>query len=132
MTHNPDSARLYIDQKRIMQLAQAIATAVAYSKPDDPIPFIKQILLDLKAARDENKPIFVCFTEDNIKAMFTVLDPFNRGSVTRAQMEGALANFGTDPVLFSLILGESPGPFKLEEFSNLIHEGVKQTLFPPK
>jgi hypothetical protein len=132
MTHNPDSARLYVDQKRILQLAQTIAGAIAYSKPDDPIPFIKQLLLDLKAARDENKPLLVCFTEDNIKAMFTILDPFNKGTVTRPQMEGALSNFGTDPVLFSSILGEAAGPFKLEEFSNLIHEGIKQTLFPPK
>jgi hypothetical protein len=130
--HNADSARQYIDQKRIIQLAQAITTAVAYNKPEDPVPFIKQLLIDLKAARDSNKPVLVCFTEDNIKAMFTVLDPFNKGTVTRAQMEGALTNFGTDPVLFSSILGESPGPFKLEEFTNLINEGVRQSLFPPR
>jgi hypothetical protein len=130
MTHNPDSARQYIDQKRIMQLMQAITTAISYSKPDDPIQFIKQLLIDLKTARDEKKPILICFTEDNIKAMFTIMDPFNQGTVTRPQMEGALTNFGTDPVLFSSILGESAGPFRSEEFSNLIHEGVRQTLFP--
>jgi hypothetical protein len=130
MTHNPDSARQYIDQKRIMPLVQAITTAVAYSKPDVPIPFIKPLLIDLKAARDEQKPILICFTEDNIKAMFTVLDPFNKGSVTRPQMEGALTNFGVDPLLFSSILGEGNGPYRLEEFSKLIQEGIKQTLFP--
>jgi hypothetical protein len=132
MMHNPDSARQYIDQKRIMNLVQAISSAIAYTKPDDPVEFMKKLLQDLKSARDENKPILICFTEDNIKAMFTVLDPFGKGTVTRAQMEGALTNFGTDTVLFSTILGESNGPFGIDEFSKLIHEGIRQTLFPPK
>ena len=130
MTHNADSARQYIEQKRIMQLAQAMTTAIAYSRPEEPVEFMKKLLVDLKAARDSDAPIFVCFTEENVKAMFSVLDPFNKGTITRAQMEGALNNFGTDPNLIGTIMGEAPGPFGFEEFSKMIQDGIKQTLFP--
>jgi hypothetical protein len=130
MTHNPDSARQYIEQKRIMQLAQAITTAVAYFKPEDPVEFMKQLLHDLKAARDSNGPVLICFTEANIKSMFTVLDPFGKGQISRAQMEGALANFGVDPILFGQIIGDANGPFGIDDFTKLILDGLRQTLFP--
>ena len=132
MTHNADSARAYIQEKRIMQLAQALATSVAYARPDDPVAHMKQILIDLKAARDSSGPVLVCFTEENIKAMFTVLDPFEKGKITRAQMEGALRNFGTEPELIEELLAGQEGPFGFDEFSRLIQEGVRKTILPPK
>jgi hypothetical protein len=130
MTHNPDSARDYLEQKRILPLAQAISTAIAYSKPDDVVEFIKNILKDLKTARDANRPILVCFTDANIRAMFSVLDPFDQGTVSRAQMEGALQNFGVDPVLFDQVVGEQTGPFSIDAFMQLVQDGLRQTLFP--
>jgi hypothetical protein len=39
MRHNSDSARDYLEQKRILPLAQAISTAIAYSKPGDVVEF---------------------------------------------------------------------------------------------
>ncbi|OHT11279.1 hypothetical protein TRFO_19386 [Tritrichomonas foetus] len=111
-----------------MQLAQAISTAIAYSKPEEPVPFIKQLLTDLKAARDSNGPVFVCFTQDNVKAMWTVLDPFEKGTITRPQLEGAMVNFGTDQELIPSIVGENNGPFQFDDFSNMIQQGIKQTL----
>ena len=131
MTHNPDSARAYIAQKHIMQLAQAITTAIAYSRPDDPVSFIKQLLTDLKNARDNNEALFVCFTQENIRAMWTMLDPFDKGSVTRPQLEGAMINFGTSQELIPTILGENNGPFNFDDFSNFIQQGIKQTLIAP-
>lgn len=128
MTHNPDSARAYITQKHILQLMQAITTAIAYSKPEDPIPFIKQLLIDLKNARDSNGPLFVCFTPENVKSMWSVLDPFEKGTITRAQLEGAMLNFGTDRDLVAPIIGDNNGPFKFEEFSDMIQQGIRQTL----
>jgi hypothetical protein len=130
MTHNADSAREYIEQKRIMPLVQAISTAIAYSKPDNVVEFMKNLLTDLKSARDSNRPILICFTEANIKAMFSVLDPFDKGVVSRAQMEGALQNFGVDPELFETVIGNQNGPFAIDAFTQLIHDGLKQTLFP--
>jgi hypothetical protein len=129
MTHNPDSAREYIEQKRIMPLVQAISTAIAYSKPDNVVEFMKQILTDIKAARDADRPILVCFTEANIKAMFSVLDPFDKGVVSRSQMEGALQNFGVDPELFETVIGNQNGPFAIDVFTQLVRDGLKQTLF---
>jgi hypothetical protein len=41
MTHNADSAREYIEQKRIIPLVQAVSAAVAYSKPDNVEEFMK-------------------------------------------------------------------------------------------
>ena len=132
MTHNADSARHYIQEKRIMPLVQALATAVSYSRPDDPVEFMKQILTDLKKARDENAPILICFTEENIKSMFSVLDPFGKGTITRPQMEGALTNFGTEHDVIGEVLGDDQGPFDVDKFAKLIHAGVRQTLFPSK
>lgn len=131
MTHNPDSARAYITQKHILQLMQAITTAVAYSKPEDPVSFIKQVLIDLKTARDSNGPVFVCFTPENVKAMWTVLDPFEKGTITRLQLEGAMLDFGTDRDLVATIIGDNNGPFKFDDFSNLIQQGIRQTLLTP-
>ena len=132
MIHNADSARHYVEQKRIMPLVQALATAVAYSRPEDPVEFMKQILVDLKAARDSNSPVLICFTEDNIKSMFSVMDPFGKGTISRQQMEGALINFGTDQQLIGDILGDDQGPFDMEKFGRTIKTGVRQTLFPTK
>ncbi|KAK8841152.1 EF-hand calcium-binding domain-containing protein 10 [Tritrichomonas musculus] len=131
MTHNPDSARAYITQKHILQLMQALTTAIAYSKPEDPVSFITQVLTDLKEARDNNGPIFVCFTPENVKAMWSVLDPFEKGSITRPQLEGAMLNFGTDNELIPTIIGENNGPFNFDDFSNMIQQGIRQTLLTP-
>lgn len=130
MTHNADSARHYIGQKKIMPLAQALASAVAYSRPEDPVAFMKQILVDLKNARDSNSSALICFNEENVKSMFSVLDPFGKGSITRPQMEGALINFGTDRELIGEVLGDDQGPFDMDKFARLIQAGVRQTLFP--
>lgn len=130
MTHNSDSAREYIDQKRIMPLAQALTTAVAHEQPADPAAFLLQILKDVKAARDSNGPLYICFNEDDVKAMFTVLDPFEKGTVTREQMQGTLHNFGTDHDLVDIALGDAEGPFSYDDFSKMIQRGIKMTLFP--
>jgi hypothetical protein len=74
--------------------------------------------------------VLICFTEANIKSMFTVLDPFDKGQISRAQMEGALANFGVDPILFGHILGDIKGPFGIDDFTKMILDGLRQTLFP--
>jgi hypothetical protein len=130
MTHNPDSPREYIEQKRIPQLAQVITTVIAYSRPEDPVEFMKALLHDLKTARDSNGPVLICFTEANIKSMFTVLDPFDKGVILRAQLEGALTNFGVGPILFRQIIGDANGSFGIGDFSKMIIEGLRQTLFP--
>lgn len=132
MTHNADSARTYIEEKRIVPLAQVLATAVAYARPDDPVEFMRKVLTDLKEARDGNAAITVCFTEANMKSMFAVLDPFDKGSITRAQMEGSLDNFGAGQDAICDVLGDAEGPFEFAEFAELIQKGVKATLFPPE
>jgi hypothetical protein len=129
MTHDADSAREYIEQKRIMPLVQAISTAIAYSKPDNVMEFIRNLLTDLKAASVADRPILICFTEANIKALFSVIDPFDKGVVSRAQMEGALQSFGVDPELFDIVIGNQNGPFGIDAFTQLIQDGLKQTLF---
>ena len=130
MIHNEPSARQYIEEKHILQLAQALTTAVAYSKPDDPVPFLLKTVQQLKEARDSGSSVLVCFTEDDIKAMFTRLDPFNKGKITREQLEGSLLNFGTSPEIIGKVIGEERGPFDLDSTIKYINEGVKQTLFP--
>jgi hypothetical protein len=105
-------------------------TAIAYSKPEDPIEFTKELLHHLKAARDSNSPVLICFTEANIKSMFTVLDPFEKGLIVRAQLEGALANFGVDPILLGQIIGDENRNFNVDNFSKMIIDGLRQTLFP--
>lgn len=128
--HNEASAKEYIMQNHLIQLMQALSTALAYSKPEDPVKFLKSVISDLKTARDGNGNVLVCFTPENIKAMFTVLDPFNKGTVTRDQMYGAMINFGTDPEVANKIIGDSQAMYKIEEFSENILKGVQETLFP--
>ena len=130
--HNEESAKEYIKEKRILQFVQALTTAIAYSQPEDPVSFLEQLLSDIKKARDSNEAIFICFSPENVKTMFTVLDPFNKGTITRAQFEGALRNFGVDLDLIPNIIGDGNGPYKIEEFSKAIQDGIRQTLFPQK
>ena len=130
MIHNEPSARQYIEEKHIIQLAQALTTAVAYSKPDDPVPFLLKTVQQLKEARDNGSSVLVCFTEDDIRAMFTRIDPFNKGKISRDQLAGGLVNFGTSPDLVDQVIGDEQGPFDLDQFIKYINEGVKLTLFP--
>ena len=130
MIHNEPSARQYLEEKHILQLVQALTTAIAYSKPDDPVPFLLKTVQQLKEARDNGSSVLVCFTEDDIKALFTRLDPFNKGKISREQLEGGLLNFGTTKDLIPKVIGDEQGPFDLEQTIKYINEGVKQTLFP--
>lgn len=130
MTHNEESARKYIEDNHLIQLSQALTTAVAHAKPDDPVEFLIKVIKQLKEARNNGGDVLVCFTNDDIRAMFTKLDPFNKGKVTLEQMQGALANFGTSRDVIPKVIGEEQGPFDLEQFTKIINEGVKQTLFP--
>ena len=128
--HNEASARQYITDKHLIQLMRALTTSLAYSKPEDPISFLKKVISDLKTARDGNGSVLVCFTPENIKAMFTVLDPFNKGTVTKEQLYGALLNFGSDPEVADTVIGEGKPTYDIDEFSELIIQAVQETLFP--
>ena len=130
MIHNEASARSYIEEKHLIQLAQALTTAVAYSKPEDPVAFLLNTVKQLKEARDNNGSVLICFTEADIKAMFTRLDPFNKGKITREQLEGSLLNFGTSKDLIEKVIGDEKGPFDETQFAKYINDGVKMTLFP--
>jgi hypothetical protein len=57
--------------------------------------------------------------------MFSVLRPFTEGSVSRAQMEAALQNFGVDPELFNTVIGNQRGLFNIDAFTHLIQDGLK-------
>jgi len=129
MIHNQESAKQYIKDKKLIQLSQALATSIAFSKPEDPVQFLIKLLSDLKATRESGGSPLVCFTNDDIKAMFVVYDPFNKGKVTKEQVEGALVNFGVDSEIIPQVLGENPNQFDIEEFSKVINEGVRLTLF---
>ena len=72
----------------------------------------------------------VCFTDADIHAMFTVLDPFNKKTVTRAQMEGAMLNFGVDEDVIESLLGEENGPYEEGRFTELIKSGYRATILP--
>lgn len=130
MIHNEQSARQYIADKRLQQLSQVLTTAIAHEKPDNPVDFLLKVVTDLKQARDSNGSVLVCFEQKDIKAMFSVMDPFNKGKVSREQLEGALKNFGTEPDLIPQVLGSDQGPFGIEDFEKYINQGVRQTLFP--
>lgn len=124
MIHNEASARQYIEEKKILPLIQALTTAITYSKPENPVEFLIERLTELQKGN-----ILVCFTDNDIKAMFTVLDPFNKGTVTRAQLEGSMKNFGADEAVIPDILGDNSGPFGPEDFGKYINEGIRRTLF---
>ena len=129
MIHNVESAKQYIQEKKLIELAEVLTNAIAYSKPEDPIAFLIEILTNLKKNHDNGSSVLVCFNNDDIKAMFTVLDPFNKGKISKEQLEGGMRNFGTNPKLIPQIIGENNGPYDLDDLTKYINEGFRLTLF---
>ncbi|XP_003469901.2 EF-hand calcium-binding domain-containing protein 10 [Cavia porcellus] len=90
-------ARGYLEKHRIMELLHHLTSVLLFVRPIKPREYLISLLERLRIAKATGVafPFFV--DSSNIVAMFDMMDPSGRGTITFAQYKEALKNLGLCP-----------------------------------
>ncbi|CAM9545541.1 unnamed protein product, partial [Phaeothamnion confervicola] len=97
MEQNKDpraAAQKYIEEKKIDELFQELSTRIIYDRPAEPTTYLIDLLQGMVAAREGGGKAAGFFDEDDISALFSMLDPNKSGSVSQKQYEQVLTSLG--------------------------------------
>ncbi|XP_013415242.1 EF-hand calcium-binding domain-containing protein 10 [Lingula anatina] len=87
-------AHEYLKNHRILDLFDNFTAQLIYNKPEDPKKFLIDQLEKLKNARTTKLDFPCLFDESNIRSIFGMLDPTERGYITLQQYKEALMTLG--------------------------------------
>ncbi|XP_071590062.1 EF-hand calcium-binding domain-containing protein 10 isoform X2 [Heliangelus exortis] len=94
MAAGEQRCREYLQRHRIPQLLHRLAALVLYHRPERPREFLIQALEKVKAGRRAEGEYPYLMDEDNLVAMFGLLDVLGQGHITPAQYREALKTLG--------------------------------------
>ncbi|XP_030308557.1 EF-hand calcium-binding domain-containing protein 10 [Calypte anna] len=94
MAAGEQQCREYLQRHRIPQLLHRLAALVLYHRPERPREFLIQALEKVKAGRRAEGDYPYLMDEDNLVAMFGLLDVLGQGHITPAQYREALKTLG--------------------------------------
>ncbi|XP_051469103.1 EF-hand calcium-binding domain-containing protein 10 [Apus apus] len=94
MAAGEQQCREYLQRHRLPELLHRLATLVIYQRPESPREFLIQLLEKVKAGRRAEGEYPDLMDEENLVAMFGLLDVVGRGHVTAAQYREALKTLG--------------------------------------
>lgn len=86
-----DDAQVYLSTHKIPELLEHLASWLMYSCPDDPKSFLIDHLKKLQERKEENISLL---DENNLTAMFQMLDIQCRGFITLEQYKQAMISIG--------------------------------------
>ncbi|XP_030335676.1 EF-hand calcium-binding domain-containing protein 10 isoform X1 [Strigops habroptila] len=86
--------RDYLQRHRIPELLHRLSALVLYHRPDRPREFLVQALEKVKDGRRAEGEYPNLMDEDNVVAMFGLLDVVGQGHITAAQHREALKTLG--------------------------------------
>lgn len=93
-----EDTSLYLKKHKIPELITHLSEMVFFFKPEDPVEFMKDVILDMKRASDNGYPLPSLYTEDSLRAYFRLLDPAGAGMITWKQMKSAFDVLGLKDV----------------------------------
>ncbi|NWS65804.1 EFC10 protein, partial [Crotophaga sulcirostris] len=86
--------REYLRQHRIPELLQRLSALLLHQRPENPREFLIEALERVKAGRRAEGEYPHLMDEDNLGAMFGLLDVVGQGHITAAQHREALKTLG--------------------------------------
>ncbi|XP_041795602.1 LOW QUALITY PROTEIN: EF-hand calcium-binding domain-containing protein 10 [Chelmon rostratus] len=89
-TQREEDAAEYLKKHRIIELMDNLTSMLFFYRPDNPREFLVEQLKQLKS--DVKGPNL--FNNDNLDAVFRILDPTNQKYITFAQYKHALTTLG--------------------------------------
>uniref|UniRef100_A0A8B9EZ15 EF-hand calcium binding domain 10 n=1 Tax=Amazona collaria TaxID=241587 RepID=A0A8B9EZ15_9PSIT len=94
MAAGEQQGRDYLQRHRIPALLHRLGALVLYHRPERPREFLIQALEKVKAGRRAEGEYPNLMDEDNVVAMFGLLDVVGQGHITAAQYREALKTLG--------------------------------------
>ncbi|NXG65434.1 EFC10 protein, partial [Hemiprocne comata] len=94
MAAGEQQCRDYLQRHRIPELLHRLATLVIYHRPERPREYLIQALQRVKAGRRAEGEYPYLMDEDNLVAMFGLLDVLGQGHITASQYREALKTLG--------------------------------------
>ncbi|XP_061222268.1 EF-hand calcium-binding domain-containing protein 10 [Neopsephotus bourkii] len=94
MAAGEQRGREYLQRHRLPELLHRLSALVLYHRPDRPREFLIQALEKVKAGRRAEGEYPNLMDEDNVVAMFGLLDVVGEGHITAAQYREALKTLG--------------------------------------
>ncbi|KAK6175319.1 hypothetical protein SNE40_013807 [Patella caerulea] len=84
----------YLEKHRIMELFNNMTSNLIYHRPDDPKQFMIEILEKLQKSKNSKGNCPSLFDDSNIRSVFGILDPTNKGFITLQQYKEAMTTLG--------------------------------------
>ncbi|GIY54696.1 EF-hand domain-containing protein [Caerostris darwini] len=115
----------YLKDYKINEIFSYLSKMLFFFKPENPLDFMAQVLLDLKSSFEKGKPIDVLYPEESLRAYFRLLDPSDEGHITWVQLKSAMQVLGIRDVEFPIL---KQGPVTVEVFLDMCQKNFEQGL----
>ncbi|KAL8575485.1 hypothetical protein ACOMHN_013036 [Nucella lapillus] len=89
-----EEADEYLRRHKVLELFNNLTSQLIYERPDQPKPFITEVLQRLQKAKSTQFDLPCLFDESNITSIFGMLDPTGRGYISHKQYNEALVTLG--------------------------------------
>ncbi|NXS58402.1 EFC10 protein, partial [Brachypteracias leptosomus] len=94
MAAGEQQSRDYLQRHRLPELLQRLGALLLYHRPERPREFLIQVLERVQAGKRAEGEYPYLMDEDNLAAMFSLLDVLGQGHITAAQYREALKTLG--------------------------------------
>ncbi|GFY36610.1 EF-hand domain-containing protein [Trichonephila clavipes] len=115
----------YIKKYKIKELLQHLSEMVLYFKPENPVEFLANVLLDMKTSIEKGENVEFLYQEESLRAYFRLLDPANEGVISWEQLKSALKVLGIKDVDAPIL---KQGPVTIEVFLDVCKRNFLKNL----
>ncbi|GFR02589.1 EF-hand domain-containing protein [Trichonephila clavata] len=115
----------YIKKYKIKELMQHLSEMVFYFKPENPVEFLANVLLDMKTSIEKGENVEFLYPEESLRAYFRLLDPANEGLISWEQLKSALKVLGIKDVDVPIL---KQGPVTIEVFVDMCKRNLLKNL----
>uniref|UniRef100_A0A8C5TVI8 EF-hand calcium binding domain 10 n=1 Tax=Malurus cyaneus samueli TaxID=2593467 RepID=A0A8C5TVI8_9PASS len=113
MAAGEEESREYLQRHRLPELLHRLGALLLFHRPERPREFLIQVLEQVKAGRRAEGEYPFLMDEDNVDAMFSLLDVLGQGHIRAAQYREALKTLGLSTEDLEL---EDDASITLDEF----------------
>ncbi|KAF8771985.1 EF-hand calcium-binding domain-containing [Argiope bruennichi] len=115
----------YIKEFKINELISFLSRMVLYFTPEDPVAFLRNLLLDLKTSAQDGNFVDIMYPDESLKAYFRLLDPAGEGFISWEQLKSALHTMGIQDVDLPIV---KSGPVTEQVFLQMYQKNFERNI----
>ncbi|XP_065668608.1 EF-hand calcium-binding domain-containing protein 10 isoform X2 [Hydra vulgaris] len=122
MLNKEELSYYYLKKHRIVDLFNDLTAALVYHHPDDPKKFMIDYFEKMKSARSSKVNYPCLFDESNLRSLFRIMDPAEKGYISYMQYKSGMDNLGVTNYNHNPV-GSETGRIGIDVFVNEATKG---------